>query len=71
MVNEVSRRKSPTKAKLKATNQQKRIHLLKQHFENLLGNPQKVTHEPVSRIISKLLDINLGLFTQEKLDSVK
>ena len=45
-INEVSRRKSTAKAKLKATNQQERIKLWKQHFENLQGNPPKVTHEP-------------------------
>ena len=38
--------------------------------EHLLGNPPKVTHEPVTRIISKQLDIKLGLFTLEELDSV-
>ena len=65
-----SRRKSTTKAKLKAANQQERIKLWKQHFENLLGNPSKVTHEPITRIISKQLDIKLGPFTQEELDSV-
>ena len=69
-INEVSRRKSTVKAKLKATNQQERIKLWKQHFENLLGNPPKVTHEPITRIISKQLDIKLGPFTQEELDSV-
>ena len=57
MLNEVSRRKSTTKAKLKATKQQERITLWKQHFENLQGNPPKVTHEPVTRIISKQLGI--------------
>ena len=41
-----------------------------QHFENLLGNPPKITHEPITRIISKKLDIKLGPFTQEELDSV-
>ena len=69
-INKVSRRKSTTKAKLKATNQQERIKLWKQHFENLLGNPPKITHEPITRIISKQLDIKLGPFTQEELDSV-
>ena len=68
-INKVSRRKSTAKAKLKATNQQKRIKLWKQHFENLLGNPPKVTHEPITRIISKQLDIKLGPFTQEKFNS--
>ena len=69
-INEVSRRKSTTKAKLKATNQQERIKQWKQHFENLLGNPPKVTHEPIMRIISKQLDIKLGPFTLEEPDSV-
>ena len=31
---------------------------------------QEVTHEPITRIISKELDIKLGSFTQEELDSV-
>ena len=58
------------KAKLKATDQQERIQLWKQHFKNLLGNPLKVTHEATTRTISKQLDIKLGQFTQETLDSV-
>ena len=69
-INEVSRRKNTAKAKLKAANQQERIKLWKQHFENLLGNPPKITPEPITRIISKQLDIKLGPFTQEELDSV-
>ena len=58
-ITEVSRRKNTAKAKLKAANQQERIKLWKQHFENLLGNPPKITHEPITRIISKQLDIKL------------
>ena len=50
-INEVSRRKNTAKAKLKAANQQERIKLWKQHFQNLLGNPPKITHEPITRII--------------------
>ena len=69
-INEVSRRKSTAKAKLKAANQQEGIKLWKQHFENLLGNPPKVTHESITRMIRKQLDIKLGPFTQEELDSV-
>ena len=69
-INEVSRRKSTAKAKLKATNQRETIKLWKQHFENLLGNPPKYPHEPITRIISKELDIKLGPFTLEELDSV-
>ena len=69
MVNEVSRRKSTAKAKLKATSQEEQIQLWKQHSENLLRNLPKVTHEPITRIISKQLDIKQGQFTQEELDS--
>ena len=69
-INEVSRRKSTAKTKLKATNQQEKIKLWKEYFENLLGNSPKVTHEPITRIISKQLDIKLGPFTLEELDSV-
>ena len=45
-INEVSRRKSTAKAKLKAANQQERIKLWKQNFENLQGNPPKVRRFP-------------------------
>ena len=69
-INEESRRKSIAKAKLKAANQQERIKLWKQLFENLLGNPPKITHELITRIISKQLDIKLGPLTQKELDSV-
>ena len=70
MINEVNRRKSTSKGKLKATNQQERKNLWKQHFQNLLRNPPNVTHEPIMRIISKQLDISLGPFTLEELDTV-
>ena len=52
------------------------LHLLaqdsmwEQHFKNLLGSPPKITDEPITRIISKQLDIKLGPFTKEELDSV-
>ena len=69
-INEVSRRKITAKAKLKAANQQERIKLWKQHCENLLAYPPNVAQEPITRIIIKQLDIKLGLFTNEELDSV-
>ena len=69
-INELSRRKNTAKAKLKAASQQERVKLWKQHFENLQGIPPKVTNEPITRIISKQLDIKLGPFTKEELDSV-
>ena len=67
-INEVSRRKSTTKAKLKAASQQERVKLWEQHFKNLLGNPPKITNEPIIRIISKQSGIKLGPFTKEELD---
>ena len=48
-INEVSGRKNTAKGKLQAANQQERIKLWKQHFENLLGNPPKITHEPITK----------------------
>ena len=39
-------------------------------FRKSTRKPPKVTHEPITRIISKQLDIKLGPFTQEELDSV-
>ena len=66
----MSRRKNTAKAKLKPANQQERVKLWKQHFEHLLGNPPKITHEPITRIISIQLDNKRGPFTQEELDSV-
>ena len=59
-IHEVSRWTSTIKANLKPTNQQERIKLWKQYFQNLQGNPPKVTYEPITRIISKQLDSKLG-----------
>ena len=39
-------------------------------FRKPTRKPTKVTHEPITRIISKQLDIKLGPFTQEELNSV-
>ena len=69
-INEVSRRKSTAKAKLKAASQQERVKLWEQHFKNLLGSPPKITDEPITWIISKQLDIKQGPFAKEELDSV-
>ena len=76
IINEVSRRKSTVKAKLNATSQEEWIKLWKHFknlvgniFKNLVGNPPKVSHEPI--IISKQLDIKLGQFMQEELDTVQ
>ena len=68
-VNEVSRWKSPPKAKLKDTSREERIRLWKQHFENLLPKLPKFTHEPIKKFISNQLDIKLVEFTSEELDA--
>ena len=65
-----SRRKSTAEAKLKAASQGERIHLWEQHFENLLIKPPKITLELITKIISNQLDIKLGQFTQEELNTV-
>ena len=39
-------------------------------LRKLTWKPTKITPEPITRIISKQLDIKLGPFTQEELDSV-
>ena len=39
-------------------------------FQKSTRKPMKVTHEPITRIISKQLDIKLGPFIQEELNSV-
>ena len=67
-VNESSRREATAKAKLKATCQEKRIHMWKKHFGNLLVKSPTVTHEQIMKIISNQRDIKLKQFTQE-LDS--
>ena len=69
--NEWSRKKSSAKAKLKSSSQEERIHLWKQHFEKLLEKPPKVTNEPITKAISNQLDLKLGQFMQEEIDSVQ
>ena len=60
-VNQISRRKSTVRAKLKATSQEELICLWKQHFENLLRKHPRVTDKPIAKIISNQLDIKLEL----------
>ena len=63
----MSRRKCTARAKLKTDTREEQLLLWKQHFENLLGKPPKVTDEPITEIISNQRDIKLGQFMQEKL----
>ncbi len=44
------------------------IHRLRLcRVSRLLGNPPEITDEPITRIISKQLDVKLGPFTKEEL----
>ena len=61
----MSRRKSTTRAKLKAASQEEWIHLWKKYFKNLFGKFPKVTYELISKIINNQQDIKLGQFAQE------
>ena len=70
-INEVSRRKNTAKAKLKAAKPTRKNKTVETALRKLTWKPtKKKTHEPITRIISKQLDIKLGPFTQEELDSV-
>ena len=68
-VNEVSKRKGTSRAKLKAASQEEQILMWKEHFKNLLGKSPKVTAKTHMKI-NYQLDIKLGQFTQEELDVV-
>ena len=69
-VNEVSKRKSTTKAKLKAASKEEQLQILKEHFKNLLENFPKVNDKPLTKIINSHLDIKLRQFTKEELNAV-
>ena len=67
-VNEVCKRKSTSRAKLKATSQEKWIHMWKEYFKHLLGKSPKVTDKPITKIVNNQPDIKLG---QEELNIVQ
>ena len=46
-VNEVSKSKIASRTKLKATSQEERIRMRKEHFKNLVGKSPKVTDKPI------------------------
>ena len=59
-VNEVNKRKSTARVKLKPATQEERIHVWKEHFKNLLRKPSKVTDKRISKINDNQVDIKLG-----------
>ena len=70
-VNEVTGRKTSSNSKLKATSQEERLKLWKEHFQNLLGKPPSVSDKPIETIINYTLNIKLGHFTTTELEAVK
>ena len=69
--NKRSKTKSTSRAKLKSTSQEERIHIWKEHFKKLLGKSPKVTNKAITKFINNQLDIKQELFTQEKLGVVR
>ena len=63
-INEVSRRKSNSKANLKTASQEERLQKWKVHFKNLLGKSSKITDKPTEKIINSQQDIKLGQFIE-------
>ena len=55
------------KAKLKASNQEERVKLWQQHFQDLLGKPPVINEEEITPIFTEELNIKKGLFTMEEL----
>ena len=71
-VNEISGRKNSNNAKLKATSQEERVKLWKQHFQDLLRQSPEITDEVITPILTEELNIKKGLFTMvELLKAVK
>ena len=45
-----SRRKSTSSAKLKVFCQKEGLHIWKEHYKNLFGNPPEITDKPIQKI---------------------
>ena len=69
IVNEVSGRKNSCRSKIKAQNNEERVKLWQQHFQDLLGKPTKINEneEEISQIVNSELDIKKGLFTPDEI----
>ena len=50
-VNEMSRKKSSLRAKLKATSQEERLQKWKEYFKYLLGNILEVTDKSIEKLL--------------------
>jgi hypothetical protein len=67
-VNEISGRKSSNKSKLKASSQEDRLNLWKQHFQSLLGKPPTVKCSRINTVILEEHNIKKGPFTMDELN---
>ena len=56
--------------KLNADCQEERLEKWKAHYKNLLRNPPKITDKLIQKITNGQLDIKLGQFSEEELDTV-
>ena len=45
----MNERKNTSRANLKADSREERLHEWKEHFKNLLGNPQKMIDKPIQK----------------------
>ena len=66
IVNEISRRKGPSRGRIRASCSKERIKLWKELFEGLLGQPSVVDEHPITRV-SDALPIKTGDFTMSEL----
>ena len=69
-INEVSGRKTSNKAKLKASSEQERLKLWKEHFQSLLGSNTTDNDTQINQISERELDIKKGDFTLDELNIV-
>lgn len=69
-VNEISGRKTTNRAKLRASSQDERLKLWKQHFENLLGKPPSINEVVITPLFENELNIKKGAFTIDELCTV-
>ena len=66
-INEITGRKSSNCSRLKANDQEERIELWKNHFEDLLGKPPQVANDVITPVVKEELNIAKGDFTMEEL----
>ena len=57
-------------SKIESCKQARKNKTVETKLRKSTRKPTEVTHEPITTIISKQLEIKLGPFTQEELDSV-